>query len=79
MDEQILADLARHLEPELQDAAERIERCLHDEKFQDMCSEYEDGVNCLRRLSEVHHERIDEYLALIEDLQREILLYLQEQ
>lgn len=78
MDEQILADLARRLEPELPDALQKIQRLLHVEGFRDMCSEYEDGVRCLRRFDDSQPKRTEEYTELIEDLQQEILYFLRE-
>jgi hypothetical protein len=77
MDEQILAELAQDLEPQLPDALHRIKQLWHDDRFRDMCVEYEDGVNCLRRLREGQSKRIDEVTKLIEDSEREILQYLQ--
>jgi len=78
VDERILADLVRRLEPNLPDAMQRIRQLLDDEGFRDMCSEYEDGVKCLDRFHGQQPERFREYTELIEDLQQEILCFLQE-
>lgn len=78
MDEQIIADLVTRLAPNVPDAIQRIRRHLDDERLRDMWIEYEEGVQCLRRLSKERAERIREYTALIEDLEREILQYLLE-
>lgn len=77
MDDQILADLARRLEPELPDAMQKIKHLACEEPFHEMCSEYADGVKCLRRVRE-GQKRIGEITELIEDLEREILRYLLE-
>jgi hypothetical protein len=78
MDDQIIEELARRLEPEFPDAMQQIKRHQHDESFQDMCAEYEDGVKCLRGFGQNQRERIDEYTELIDDLQQEILCYLRD-
>lgn len=78
MNDQILTDLARKLGPELPDILQRVRFVLQEERFRDMCSEYEDGVKSLRRLRESQHRRVMEVKQLIENLEREILHYLQE-
>ena len=77
MDEQIMADLARRLEPELVDAMQKIRQLLNNERFHDMCSEYEDGAKYLRRVQE-GQRRMIEVTELVEGLRQEILRYIKE-
>jgi hypothetical protein len=81
MDREIIDELASRLEADVPGAAERIYQLLSDEGFYDMCSEYAECKTCLRRLAEMpetYSLRIDEYTNLIEDIEHEVLRYLEE-
>jgi hypothetical protein len=82
MDADILAELAGQLEPLLPNAAERLSPLLPDKRFREMCSEYEAGARCLKRLEQSREkatDRIEEYVQLLADLRQEMLRYIHNQ